>query len=213
MANEELINRPLIKAWLSWGLLWLMVFPLFGVLVSIKFHNPEFLGDTSWLTFGRLRPVHVNGVIFGAFSTNFLGLLYYYVPRLCGVRLYKEEWGWWVLWLWNAFLVIGSVSLMMGYNAGLEAGEFEWPLNLLRFVTLGLITVQVLGTIWRRQERRFYVAMWYTAAALIWTLMNLILGGVVLPYVEQVAGVNSAAMITATAILCLLDVFMTVTSL
>ena len=106
MANEELINRPLIKAWLSWGLVWLMVFPLFGVLVSTKFHNPEFLGDTSLLTFGRLRPVHVNGVIFGAFSTNFLGLLYYYVPRLCGVRLYKEEWGWWLLWLWNAFLVV-----------------------------------------------------------------------------------------------------------
>jgi len=194
MANEELINRPLIKAWLSWGLVWLMVFPLFGVLVSTKFHNPEFLGGTSWLTFGRLRPVHVNGVIFGAFSTNFLGLLYYYVPRLCGVRMYKEEWGWWLLWLWNAFLVVGSISFMMGYNSGLEAGEYEWPLNILRFVVLGFVTVQVLGTIWLRNERRFYVAMWYTAAALIWTLMNLILGGVVLPYAEQVTGVNSAAL-------------------
>ena len=194
MANEELINRPLIKAWLSWGLVWLMVFPLFGVLVSTKFHNPEFLGGTSWLTFGRLRPVHVNGVIFGAFSTNFLGLLYYYVPRLCGVRMHKEEWGWWLLWLWNAFLFFGSISFMMGYNSGLEAGEYEWPLNILRFVALGLVTVQVLGTIWLRKERRFYVAMWYTAAALIWTLMNLILGGVVLPYAEQVTGVNSAAL-------------------
>ena len=194
MANEELINRPLIKAWLSWGLVWLMVFPLFGVLVSTKFHNPEFLGDTSWLTFGRLRPVHVIGVIFGAFSTNFLGLLYYYVPRLCGVRMHKQEWGWWLLWLWNAFLFFGSISFMMGYNSGLEAGEYEWPLNILRFVALGLVTVQVLGTIWLRKERRFYVAMWYTAAALIWTLMNLILGGVVLPYAEQVTGVNSAAL-------------------
>ncbi len=194
MADEELINRPLIKAWLTWGLLWLTVFPLFGVLVSTKFHNPEFLGSTSWLTFGRLRPIHVNGVIFGAFSTNFLGLLYYYVPRLCGVRMFKEEWGWWLLWLWNGFLVIGAISLMMGHNAALEAGEFELPLNLLRFFVLGLVTVQVLGTIWRRKERRFYVAMWYTVAAMIWTLMNLVLGGLVLPYAERVTGVNSAAL-------------------
>src|SRR5437870_12662404 len=194
MAQEGLVNRPLVRAWLWWALVWLTVFPIVGVLVSIKFHNPEFLGSTSWLTFGRMRPVHVNGVIFGAFSTTFLGLAYYYVPRLCGVRLYKEEWGWWLLWLWNAFLFFGAISFLMGYNSGLEAGEYEWPFNILRFVVLGAVTVQVLGTVWRRTEKRFYVAMWYTAAALIWTLMNLILGGVVLPYAEQVTGVNSAAL-------------------
>jgi cbb3-type cytochrome oxidase subunit 1 len=91
MASEELINRSLIKAWLWSALIWLTAVPYVGLVLSIKFHNPEFLGNLSWLTFGRLRPVHVNGVIFGAFSTTFLGLLYYYVPRLCGVRMYKEE--------------------------------------------------------------------------------------------------------------------------
>jgi len=146
MAQEGLVNRPLVRAWLWWALVWLTVFPIVGVLVSIKFHNPEFLGSTSWLTFGRMRPVHVNGVIFGAFSTTFLGLAYYYVPRLCGVRLYKEEWGWWLLWLWNAFLFFGAISFLMGYNSGLEAGEYEWPFNILRFVVLGAVTVQVLGT-------------------------------------------------------------------
>src|SRR5439155_1427159 len=176
------------------ALVWLTVIPLVGLLVSIKFHNPEFLGSAPWQTFGRVRPVHVNGVIFGSFSTTFLGLLYYYVPRLCGVRLYKEEWGWWLVWLWNAFIFMGSISFMMGYNSGLEAAEYEWPLNILRFVVLGLVGVQVVGTIFQRKERRFYVAMWYTVAALIWTLMNLILGGAVLKYAEQVNGVNSGAL-------------------
>ena len=194
MAQEGLVNRPLVRAWLWWALVWLTVFPIVGVLVSIKFHNPEFLGSTSWLTFGRMRPVHVNGVIFGAFSTTFLGLAYYYVPRLCGVRLYKEEWGWWLLWLWNAFLFFGAISFLMGYNSGLEAGEYEWPFNILRFVVLGAVTVQVLGTVWRRTEKRFYVAMWYTVAALVWTLMNLILGNVVLQYANKVTGVNSTAL-------------------
>ncbi len=193
-ANEELINKPLIKAWMWWALVWLTVFPLVGLLVSIKFHEPDFLGGVPWLTFGRMRPVHVNGVIFGAFSTSFFALLYYFVPNLCGVRMYKEEWGWWLLRLWNAFVSLGSVSFMMGYNSGLEAGEDEWPLNILRYVVLLLITIQVLGTVLRRKEKRFYVAMWYTTAAVIWTLMNLILGNVLLPYAQAFSGVNSAAM-------------------
>ncbi len=194
MAGGELVNRPLVKAWIWWALIWLTVFPIVGVLVSMKFHHPGFLDGIPWLTFGRMRPVHVNGVIFGSFSTVFLGLLYYLVPHLCGVRLYREEWGWWLLWLWNALLILASLSLLMGYNMGLEAGEFEWPLNILRFVILGLITVQVLGTVFRRQEPRFYVSLWYTTAALIWTVMNLILGNALLPYADDIAGVNSAAM-------------------
>ncbi len=194
MADGELVNRPLVKAWVWWSLIWLTIFPIVGILVSIKFHNPGFLDGIPWLTFGRMRPVHVNGVIFGSFSTVFLGLLYYIVPRLCGVRMYKEEWGWWLLWLWNALLILSSLSLLMGYNMGLEAAEFEWPLNILRFVILALITIQVLGTVFRRQEQRFYVSLWYTTAALIWTAMNLILGNALLPYADDIAGVNSAAM-------------------
>jgi len=194
MDTEELVNKSLVKHWAAWALVWLMTFPLVGLMVSIKFHNPDFLGGISWLTFGRMRPVHVNGVIFGAFSTSFIALLYYYVPRLCGVRMYKEEWGWWLLWIWNAFVFLGSLSFLMGYNSGLEAGEYEWPFNILRFVALSLITVQILGTILRRKEKRFYVAMWYTTAAFVWTLFNLILGNVVLSYVPALTGVNSAAM-------------------
>lgn len=193
MNSEELINKSLVKYWAAWALVWLTIVPLVGLLLSIKFHNPDFMGGVAWWTFGRLRPVHVNGVIFGAFSTTFLGLLYYYVPKLCGVRMFKEAWGWWLMWLWNAFVLIGSISFMMGYNSGVEAGEYEWPLNILRFAVLALVGVQVVGTIIQRKERRFYVSLWYTTAALFWTLMNLIVGGVILPYAEQVKGVNSAA--------------------
>jgi len=68
----DLVNKGLVLAWLWWSLARLTIFPLVGLLVSIKFHYPDFLGETAWLTFGRLRPVHVNGVIFGAFSTTVL---------------------------------------------------------------------------------------------------------------------------------------------
>jgi cbb3-type cytochrome c oxidase subunit I/cbb3-type cytochrome c oxidase subunit II len=182
---STLINPRLIKAWLAWSLVWLTIFPLVGLTVSMKFHFPEFLGETSWLTFGRLRPVHVNGVIFGAFSTPLLGMLYYMVPRLCGRPMAAERWGWWQLAAWNVFLLVGSVSLMMGYNIGFEADEYPWWASILRFVVLGSITGQVLVTVFQRKEPGFYVALWYIVASLVWTVLNLILGGVILPYVPM----------------------------
>lgn len=189
----ELVNKDMVRAWLWWAIVWLTVFPLVGLLVSIKFHYPDFLGQTAWLTFGRLRPLHVNGVIFGAFSTTVLGLVYYLVPRLCGRRMAKEAWGWMFLWGWNIFLVAGSVSLLMGYNLGFEADEFQWPFNILRWLILTGIGGQVLVTIFRREEQGFYVALWYMLAALVWTVMNLVLGNVILPYVPM-SGISNTAL-------------------
>ena len=191
--TAHLVNKDLVRAWLGWALVWLTIFPLVGLLVSIKFNFPDFFGETSWLTFGRLRPVHVNGVIFGAFSTPVLGLLYYLVPQLCGRRMAQEHWGWWLLWGWNIFLIAGSLSLLMGYNLGFEAGEFQWPFNILRWLILVIIGGQALTTIFRRKEPGFYVALWYVLAALVWTVMNLILGGAVLPYVPM-SGISNTAL-------------------
>ncbi|HMD54587.1 MAG TPA: cbb3-type cytochrome c oxidase subunit I, partial [Phycisphaerae bacterium] len=191
--GDDLVNLRLVRAWLWWALVWLTIFPLVGLLVSIKFHNPDFLGETSWLTFGRLRPVHVNGVIFGAFSTPVLGLMYYLVPRLCGRRMAKEQWGWWLLAVWNIFLITGSISLLMGYNLGFEADEYEWPFNIMRWVVLATIGGQVLVTMFTRKEPGFYVALWYALAALVWTVMNLVLGNVILPYVP-LSGISNTAL-------------------
>lgn len=193
MDTTDPSTKPLVQAWARWALVWLTFFPLVGVLVSIQFHNPEFLGGISWFTFGRLRPVHTNGVIFGSFTTAFIALLYYFLPRLCGTQLYKAEWGWALLWMWNAFLVLGSLSLLMGYVIGVENAEFEWPLNILRYLVFVGLTIQVLGTIFRRRAARFYVSLWYALAAAIWTLLNLLIGNVLLPY-GPLAGANNAAM-------------------
>jgi cbb3-type cytochrome oxidase subunit 1 len=88
--GDDLVNLRLVKAWLWWTLALLTVLPLVGMLVSTKYRNPEFHGKASWLTFGRPRLVHANSVIFGAFSTQVLGLMYYLVTRLCGRRTAKE---------------------------------------------------------------------------------------------------------------------------
>lgn len=119
-----------------WSLAWLTIFPFIALLLSIKFHHPDFLDGLPWFTFGRLRPVHVNGVIFGAFSTPFLGLLYYVVPRLCGRPMAGMGLSRFALYGWNFFLLTGVVSFPFGYHLCFEAGEFEWPWNLLRWLVL-----------------------------------------------------------------------------
>jgi cbb3-type cytochrome c oxidase subunit I len=192
-ADDGLVERRIVRAWLWSALVWLTVFPLVGLMLSIKFHAPDFLGTEPWLTFGRVRPVHVNGVVFGAFSTAVLGIGYWLVPRLCGRPMAKAHWGRWQLWVWNTFLVTGSLSFLMGHNLGLEADEFTWPFNILRGLVMLTFTGQVLVTVFRRKERGLYVSLWYFMAGLVWTVLNLILGNVILPYVPM-SGVNNAAL-------------------
>ena len=190
--NDELIDKNLIRQWLLWGFFWLLFAPLVGVIASTKFNYPDFLGASPFLTFGRIRPIHVNGVIFGTFSTLFIGLCYYLLPRLAGVRVYKEQWGYPFLWLWNLTLAAGFVSLAMGHNQGLEAAEFPLLIDILLWVALLGITVQFLVTVARRQEPRIYVSLWYLVAAFIWTDINWVLGNFIIPY--SIPGINNAAL-------------------
>jgi cytochrome c oxidase cbb3-type subunit 1 len=188
---DTLIDRDLILKWTYWGLFWLMFTPSIGVTISSLFNYPDYLGTSLYLTFGRLRPMHVNGVIFGAFSTLFMALCYYIVPRLCGVRVWKERWGHWLVWVWNLGLIAGMISLMLGYNQGLEAGEFPLLIDAVIFFVIAVVTVQFLATIAQRREPQLYVSLWYLIGAFVWTVINLILGGFILPY--AFTGINSAA--------------------
>ena len=188
--NDDLIDADLIRKWLACGLGWLLLFPTIGAFISTKFNYPEFLGDTAWLTFGRLRPMHVNGVIWGAFSTLFIGLCYYIVPRLTGVRVWGERWSHGLLWVWNLNLAAAVVLLALGWNRGWEAGEFPLINVVVTFVAIVMLTVQFLMTIKQRRERPLYVSLWYLIAAFIWTDVNLVLL-MLGPY--HIPGINNAA--------------------
>jgi cytochrome c oxidase cbb3-type subunit 1 len=189
--RDALIDRGLIMLWIYWGLFWLMLAPSIGVVISSLFNYPTYLGTPLELTFGRLRPLHINGVIFGAFSSLFIGLCFYIVPRLSGVRVYKEEWGRALAWIWNLTLAAGLLSLMFGFNQGFEAGEFSLPIDTIFFLAVAILTLQFLVTIWRRNEPQLYVAMWYLIGTFVWTTMNLFFGTFILPYF--INGINSAA--------------------
>jgi cytochrome c oxidase cbb3-type subunit 1 len=187
---DELVDWPVVRVWLYWGMFWLLVAPSVGVLLSGLFNYPDYLGSSLQLTFGRLRPVHVNGVIFGAFSSLFIGECYYLVPRLCGVRVPWQQWGVPLAWAWNLITAAALISLPFGENNGLEAGEFPLFAKIPLCIIVMIATVQFLITIGRRLEPPLYVALWYLIGAFVWTSMNLVLG-ILLPY--MISGINSAA--------------------
>ena len=188
---DELVNFPLVRLWLYWGMFWLLLTPTFGALASSIFSFPDFLGTSEYTTFGRLRPMHVNGVIFGAFSTLFFGLSYYLVPRLAGVRIVNEPLAWWMAWAWNAAIAVGLTSLPLGWNQGQEANEFPLFVDIPIFLVIATMTWQFTVTIARRTEPQLYVALWYLIAAFVWTTLNMILGFFIIPY--AIPGINNAA--------------------
>src|SRR6266851_2721007 len=134
---------------------WLMVTPTIGVIISSLFNFPDYLGHNLALTFGRLRPVHVNGVIMGAFSNLFIGECYYLVPRVCGVRTYRGELGVPLAFVWNIALMAGLIALPFGDNHGLEAGELplfsEIPIfivtSMLLIIPVWTVLVNFFGTV------------------------------------------------------------------
>ncbi len=189
-AESDVVDRALVRKWLGSGFFWLLFFPTVGVVLSTKFNYPEFLGDVPWLTFGRIRPIHVNGVIWGAFSTLFIGLAHYVVPRLAGVRLWKEAWSHRLVWVWNLNLATAVVLLALGWNRGWEAGEFPLVNVVVTFLALVQLTVQFLMTLRHRRQAPLYVSLWYLIAAFVWTDVNLVL---LMLGPNHIPGINNAA--------------------
>ena len=134
--------------------------------------------------------MHTNGVVWGAFSTLFIGLCHWVVPRLCGTRLWRETWSRPLLLLWNVNLVVAMLLLMAGWNRGWELGELPLGNVLAIFGVLLALTVQMLMTIRHRRQTPLYVSLWYLIAALIWTDANLVL---LLVGPNHLPGINNAA--------------------
>ncbi|MCX9009829.1 MAG: cbb3-type cytochrome c oxidase subunit I [Candidatus Methanoperedens sp.] len=159
--NQEFKEHSCAKNFLLSSVFWLILFTTFGFIVAVKFFAPEFLGQTSVLTFGRVRPMHVNGVTLGFLSTGLIGAAYYIIPRLSGTKLYSEKLGNLTFVLWNLAIASGTILLALGYTQAREYAEYIWIIDVAIVITLLLIGYNIFKTILNRTERKLYGSTWY----------------------------------------------------
>lgn len=179
-------EKQLILWYLACAIFWLFVGTSVGFYLGIKFVAPD-ADHISWLSFGRLRPVHTNMVFWGWSSMAMVGFSYYVVPRVGNTRIFSVRTGYTTLALMNAAVLIGSIFLMSGINnSGGEYREYIWPVMSLFAVGIIITVYNLLKTIAARKTEEIYVSNWYIVAAMMFVITILVVA--YLPFWQQGLG-------------------------
>lgn len=157
---------------------WLTIADFVGLIAATQMISPDFLAGIPFLTFGRLRQMHTNGVLFMWLSMAQLGSFLYIVPRLCGTKLYSEVLGNITMILWNMVGIAGYLTLANGMTQAREYAELIWPLDIMVMVALLLAGYNIFRTIFGRKERKLFVSLWYIMGTMIWMPMLYFVGNV-----------------------------------
>lgn len=174
---DDAIVRKFVVATVVWGFVAMLV----GVILAAQLAHYQVNGGLSWLTFGRLRPLHTNAAIF-AFAGNavFAGT-YYSVQRLLKSRMFSDKLSAINFWGWQAVIILAAVTLPLGITVSKEYAELEWPLDIMIAVVWIALMLNLFGTLAVRRERHIYVAIWFYIATVVAIAMLHIVNSLELP--------------------------------
>ncbi|MEE4361018.1 MAG: cbb3-type cytochrome c oxidase subunit I [Pseudomonadales bacterium] len=164
---DESTRTPVLW-WLMSSLFWLTLASVFGVIASIKLHVPEWLVGEAALTFGRIRPAHLNAASYGWSSMAGVAVGIWLIPRLFKAKLVGGGWATAGAAVWNLGVVAGIAAILRGESDGLEWLEFPWQGDVLLVLGGGLAAVPLILTLLQRRVQHLYVSAWYLIAALVW---------------------------------------------
>ena len=148
---EQEINKAAIAFSLT-SALWFALATSMGMVAAGYLIAPDFMANIGWLQFGRIRPIHVNLVLFGFVTPGLLAAAFYYVPKLCRTQLFSQNLGVYNALLWNITLAVGVVTLAAGYTQGREYAELVWPVDMLIVVNFVLVIINLVMTVRSRKE-------------------------------------------------------------
>ena len=155
-------------AWVIGSVFWLILASIAGLISSIKLHNPDWLTEQAWLTFGRLRVVHLSGVGYGWSSMVGIGVALWMIPRLLKTPLLGANYALLGAVIWNLGVVLGVGAIALGYSAGMEWLEIPWQIGILFVIGGALAAVPLFATFANRKVDHLYVSVWYLGGAFIW---------------------------------------------
>jgi cytochrome c oxidase cbb3-type subunit I/II len=160
---DNRIVRAFAIATVIWGLVGFCA----GLLIACQLFWPELNLNLQYTTFGRLRPLHTNAVIFAFVGNGMFMGIYYSLQRLLKARMFSDFLSWVNFWGWQAIIVGAAITLPLGLTSSKEYAELEWPIDIAITIVWVAFTVNLLGTIVRRREKHLYVAIWFYIATAI----------------------------------------------
>ncbi len=160
-------DNKIVKLFLTATILWGIVGMLVGVLVAFLFMYPNYLGNLPWLSFGRLRPLHTNAVIFAFVGNGFFAGMYYSMQRLLKTRMFHDSLSKIHFWGWQLIIVAAAITLPLGYTSSKEYAELEWPIDIAITIIWVIMGINMIGTILKRRQRHIYVAIWFYIATFV----------------------------------------------
>lgn len=167
-ARADASSAPVVFFFLCCGMVWLLVASAAGLTASIKLHEPDWLAQFAWLSFGRIRTIHLNAVAYGWAPMAGLGIALFVIPRLLKTQLVGARFAMLGGALWNAALIAGLGSIGVGLNDGLEWLEIPWQIDVLFVAGGALVGLPLVLTLLQRKVDHLYVSVWYMGCALFW---------------------------------------------
>ena len=167
MAATEYYNDRVVRQFAVMTVVWAIVGMLVGVVIAAQLIWPDLLHGIPWLSYGRLRPLHTNAVIFAFGGSALFATSYYCVQRTCQVRLFSDKLAAFTFWGWQAVIVAAAITLPLGITQSKEYAELEWPIDLLITAVWVSYGIVFFGTIVKRRIPHIYVANWFFGAFII----------------------------------------------
>jgi cytochrome c oxidase cbb3-type subunit I/II len=160
-------DNRIVRAFAIATVLWGVVGMAAGLLAAIQLFWPEANLTLQYTTFGRIRPLHTNAVIFAFVGSGMFTGIYYSLQRLCKARMFSDKLSWINFWGWNGIIVAAAVTLPLGLTTSKEYAELEWPIDIAIALVWVVFAINLFGTIAKRRESHMYVAIWFYIATVV----------------------------------------------
>ena len=172
-------ENPTAKAFTLTSAFWFAAATSLGMIGAGYLIAPDFLANIEYIHFGRVRPMHINAVLFGFVTPGLLAAAFYYFPKLLRTELFSHKLGVFSAVFWNITVAAGVIGIALGHTQGREYAELAWPVDIMVVISFAMVVFNILMTVRRRQERILFVSVWYTTAAVVLTSITYCLGNVI----------------------------------
>ena len=174
-------DNKIVKKFLYATILWGVVGMLVGLILAFMFLFPNMTDGISWLSFGRLRPLHTNAVIFAFVGNAIFAGVYYSTQRLLKARMFNDLLSDINFWGWQLIIVGAAITLPLGYSTSKEYAELEWPFDIAIALIWVVFGANLIGTMLKRRQRHLYVAIWFYLATFVTVAVLHIFNSLALP--------------------------------